>query len=63
MLFIVGDSTILNGTPVCWGGTGYMLQQNSSLNPAGWSNVPGGSNSPVSVAIGAGTQFFRLARQ
>jgi len=47
-----------------WTGTGYKLQQNSSLtNPAGWSDVAGGSTSPVTVTIGAGAEFFRLATQ
>ncbi len=62
--FLGGSAASTNGNAILsWAGTGCVLQQNSSLNPAGWSNVPGGSNSPVSVAIGAGTQFFRLAPQ
>ena len=60
-----GDATTFsNGNVILsWAGTGYVLQQNSSLSPAGWTNVPDGSNGPVSVAIGTGAQFFRLVPQ
>lgn len=47
-----------------WAVTGYKLQQNSSLtNPGGWTDVAGGGTSPVTVAIGASSQFFRLVTQ
>ena len=47
-----------------WSENGWKLQQNSDLtDPAGWSDVSGGTNSPVNVTIGAGSQFFRLVRQ
>ena len=38
---------------------GYTLQQNDSLtNPAGWMGL--GTNSPVMLPIGTGSEFFRL---
>jgi hypothetical protein len=38
---------------------GYMLQQNASLtNPGGWTDM--GTNSPVTLPIGNGSEFFRL---
>jgi hypothetical protein len=47
-----------------WSGSGWKLQQNSSLtNPAGWGDVTGGTSSPVPVTIGAGPEFFRLVSQ
>jgi hypothetical protein len=47
-----------------WAMPGYKLQQNSTLtNPGGWIDVAGGGTSPVTVASGAGIQFFRLVPQ
>jgi hypothetical protein len=38
---------------------GYTLQQNDSLtNPGGWTDL--GTNSPVTLPIGTGSEFFRL---
>ena len=38
---------------------GYTLQQNASLtNPVGWTDL--GTNSPVTLPIGTGSEFFRL---
>jgi len=49
---------------VSWSWGAYKLQQNSTLtNPSGWTDVPGGTISPVTVTIGAGSQFFRLVSQ
>jgi len=46
-----------------WEGTGFVLQQNSSVsNSAGWTDVPNGGTSPVTVTIGAGNGFFRLKK-
>jgi hypothetical protein len=47
-----------------WNGTGYKLQQNTDVaQAAAWSDVPGGTSSPVSIAIGPGNRFFRLVKQ
>jgi hypothetical protein len=45
-----------------WVGPGFRLQSNTNLNnPGGWTNVPGGSNSPVSLTISnSGHRYFRL---
>lgn len=45
-----------------WIGPGFRLQRNPDLgNAAGWTNVIGASNSPVSVTISnSDNQFFRL---
>jgi hypothetical protein len=58
---VQSDSTHVS---VTWEGSNFKLQQNGNLtNPAGWSDVSGGGTSPVSVTIGAGSQFFRLVTQ
>lgn len=45
-----------------WSASGFVLQENSDLgNPMGWTNVPGGAASPVTVTIPAtGNKFYRL---
>ena len=44
-----------------WIATGFRLQTNGNLlNPAGWADLPGGTNSPSVVTIGPGALFFRL---
>jgi hypothetical protein len=49
---------------VSWEGSNLKLQKNANLaNQAGWSDVPGGNSSGVSVTIGPGSQFFRLVNQ
>lgn len=46
-----------------WTGSGFVLQQNSDLSkPAGWTNVPAGDTSPVTLTPSAGDQFFRLEK-
>jgi formylglycine-generating enzyme required for sulfatase activity len=51
-----GNQVILS-----WSESGFRLQENSALNnPAGWSSVSGGTNSPTSVTITTGPVFFRL---
>ena len=46
-----------------WAGAGFKLQQSADLaNPAGWSDVPNGGSSPVTVPIGSNNQFFRLLK-
>ena len=49
-----------NQLTLSWQGTGFVLQENSSLaSPAGWSNVTGGSVSPVTVTISSsGNRFY-----
>jgi hypothetical protein len=51
-----------NQLTLSWPGTGFVLQENSSVNnPAGWSNVTGGSTSPVTVTISpTGAKYYRL---
>jgi hypothetical protein len=48
-----------------WPGSGFVLQQNSSVvNPTGWSNVTGGASSPVPVTVPpTGNSYFRLQKQ
>jgi len=44
-----------------WKGAGFRLQRKSSVGTAGgWTDVPNGATSPVSVTIGVGNEFFRL---
>jgi hypothetical protein len=51
-----------NQLTLSWASTGFVLQQNSNLgNPSGWSNVAGGTSSPVTVTIpSSGNNFYRL---
>ena len=51
-----------NQMTLSWSGTGFKLQQNTSVNnPGGWTDVPSGATSPATVTIGAGNLFFRLS--
>jgi hypothetical protein len=48
---------------VSWPYSGFILQENSDLgNPLGWTDVPGGAVSPVTISIpsSAGAKFYRL---
>ncbi len=46
-----------------WTSCGFTVQTNSSLvNPGGWADLPGATNSPTVVNIGSGTLFFRLKK-
>ncbi|MCL5098411.1 MAG: hypothetical protein M1608_12960, partial [Candidatus Omnitrophica bacterium] len=46
-----------------WTASGFVLQENTSLtNPAGWTDVSGGSTSPVAVNLGSGAKFYRLKK-
>lgn len=49
---------------VSWPGTlqGFRLQSNPALASTGWTDVPGGSASPVTVETGDAARFFRLAK-
>ena len=51
-----------NQLTLSWPGSGFVLQENSTLtNSAGWSNVPNGSASPVTVTISpSGNRYYRL---
>ena len=53
-----------NQLTLSWSGTGFVLQQNADLsNPAGWSNVAGGTTSPVTVPISpSGNNYYRLRK-
>ena len=54
-----------NQLTLSWPTPGFLLQENSTLtNPGGWSNVPGGSTSPVIVTISStGNKYYRLKNQ
>lgn len=39
---------------------GFVLQESTSLQSGVWTDVAGGSATPVTVALGAGLRFFRL---
>jgi len=41
---------------------GFVLEENTSLSPTGWSPVPGGDTSPVTLSVTTGSRFFRLRR-
>lgn len=45
-----------------WSAPGFRLQQNPDLNTSNWIDVPGGDTSPVTLPIGSGNMFFRLAK-
>lgn len=53
-----------NQLTLSWPLPGFVLQENSNLNnPAGWSNVAGGSTSPVSVTISSSVnKYYRLIK-
>ncbi len=42
---------------------GWVLQQNGSLAPTGWTNSPSGSLNPVMVNATNGVMFYRLKNQ
>jgi hypothetical protein len=47
-----------------WSGTGYILQQDTTLNnPAGWADVPGATAGPIVTNVGPGTKYYRLRKQ
>ena len=50
---------------ISWSRTGFVLQENAdAANPAGWTDVPGGSASPVVITMPAtGNKFYRLRSQ
>ena len=51
-----------NQLVLSWSAPGYKLQENSTLpNPAGWTDVAGGTTSPVPINIAPGNKFYRLA--
>ena len=53
-----------NGLQISWQGTGFALQGASTLGPqADWSNLPGATNSPVTVPLDQNMHFFRLINQ
>lgn len=51
-----------NQLTLSWAGAGFTLQETASLSSPSWTDVLGGTNSPVTVGIGAGNQFFRLRK-
>jgi hypothetical protein len=53
----VGDQLTLS-----WQLPGFVLEHNSNAsNPGGWSDVPGGTSSPVTVTISpSGNDYYRL---
>jgi hypothetical protein len=42
--------------------SGFRLQSNATLDPAAWGDEPTGTNTPVSVAVGASARFYRLTK-
>jgi len=56
----------LSGTQLTlsWLGTGYILQQNTTLNnPVGWADVSGATASPIVTNVASGTRYYRLRKQ
>ena len=45
-----------------WTEPGLVLQETAILPPPSWTDVPGGTNSPVTVTIGTGSKFFTLRK-
>jgi hypothetical protein len=44
-----------------WTGLSSQLQENTNLNyPAGWTDVPAATNSPVALPVNPVPTFFRL---
>jgi hypothetical protein len=47
-----------------WLGTGYVLQQNTTVNnPSGWADVSGATASPIVTSVASGTRYYRLRKQ
>jgi hypothetical protein len=47
-----------------WLGTGYILQQNTTVNnPSGWADVSGATTSPIVTSVASGTRYYRLRKQ
>ena len=59
---VLNSQKTTNKLTFSWAGPGFRLQSNTNLaSAAGWTNVPAGSNSPVSVTLSnSGNRFFRL---
>ena len=58
----ISYSVLGNQLTLSWSGSGFKLQQNTSVNnAAGWTDVSGGGSSPATVTIGSGNLFFRLS--
>jgi hypothetical protein len=52
-----------NQLTLSWAGAGFKLQYSDSLWNGAWADVTGGTNSPVTVSIISGDQFYRLLAQ
>jgi len=53
-----------NQLTLSWAGTGYILQENTTLNnPSGWADVSGATVGPVVTNVGPGTKYYRLRKQ
>jgi hypothetical protein len=47
-----------------WPGTGYILQQNTTVNnPSGWADVSGATAGPIVTNVAPGTKYYRLRKQ
>ena len=56
---VSGDQLTFSWNPP----TGFRLQRKSSLGaPGGWTDVPNGATSPVTVTIGEANEFFQLVQ-
>lgn len=53
-----------NVLTLSWTGSGCQLEQNdNAANPSGWSNVSGGTSSPVVITVpSTGAKFYRLKK-
>jgi hypothetical protein len=49
-----------NQLVLSWTGTGFTLQSAESLSNSAWIDVPGATNSPVTVTLGSASAFYRL---
>jgi len=59
-------NTAISGSQrtLSWLGTGYILQQNTSVNnPSGWADVSGAIASPIVTNVASGTTYYRLRKQ
>jgi hypothetical protein len=51
------DTIIVSWSPPS---PGFVLQQNASLDPLGWTNAAGGGANPVTLPVIASSRFYRL---
>jgi hypothetical protein len=59
----LGVARTPGGIQISWTGSGLKLQSKATLAPGTWSDVPGGSASPVTVPVTGTASFYRLVAQ